>query len=123
MGFKAWLSKGPQAMVRVGPESMTLYRDRVEFVPKGVGRKESAPLGGLEVALDEGSAVLSRVTITRLALIGVFAFGAKKTTGGEKYLTVVGPESFWVMEVPRGKVGEAHTFVVKFRELQAALAD
>nr|WP_280640852.1 SHOCT domain-containing protein [Lactococcus lactis] len=41
--------------------------------------------------------------MTRLVALGVFAFAAKKKKGGEKYLTIEGPDFVWTTEVKRDK--------------------
>lgn len=111
MGFKDWVADAPLAMISGDDGSFTLRKDRVEYLGKGKVKKEQAPLKGLEVHLESGEELQSRVTMTRLVALGIFAFAAKKKSGGEKYLTVEGPETYWTVEIPRKKVGDAMKFV------------
>ena len=54
----------------------------------------------------------SRVTATRVALLGAFALAAKKKSGGTKFLTVEGPEFMWGAEVDRKSIKDAQKFMV-----------
>jgi hypothetical protein len=58
-----------------------------------------------------GSELDSRVTLTRLALIGLGAFAFKKKKGGEKYLTVYGSDFAATAEVSRKRIREAVAFM------------
>lgn len=83
---------------------VVVYRDRIT---KGA---ESHPLHGVTARVEAGSDLEKRVTATRLIAIGVFAFAAKKKTGGEVYLTIEGPEFFWHETVDRKKRDDAVKF-------------
>ena len=75
-------------------------------------RLEALPLSQLEgVRLEDGEELSSRVTMTRLVTLGVFALAAKKKTGGEKFLTIESPDIFWTIEVPRKNIGAAQRFI------------
>lgn len=74
-------------------------------------KQESKPLSGVSARLETGQDLESRATITRLIAIGVFAFAAKKKTGGEKYVTIEGPDFAWVAEAGRKQVKEAMKFI------------
>lgn len=74
-------------------------------------KQESKPLSGVSARLETGQDLESRATITRLIAIGLFAFAAKKKTGGEKYVTIEGPDFAWVAEAGRKQVKEAMKFV------------
>lgn len=90
--------------------ALRLYPDRLE--KKGGGSVETLPLGQLEgVRLEDGEELSSRVTMTRLVTLGVFALAAKKKTGGEKFLTIESPDIFWTIEVPRKNIGAAQRFI------------
>ena len=79
---------------------------------RGGGAVESLPLSQLEgVRLEDGEELSSRVTMTRLVTLGVFALAAKKKTGGEKFLTIESPDIFWTIEVPRKNIGAAQRFI------------
>ncbi|WEV72114.1 SHOCT domain-containing protein [Bifidobacterium sp. ESL0790] len=75
------------------------------------GEKQS--LAGVTARLEMGSDLQSRVTMTRLLALGVFAFAAKKKKGGERYLTIEGPDFMWATEVNRKKISKAEAFAVK----------
>lgn len=90
--------------------TLRLYPDRLE--KKGGGSVETLPLGQLEgVHLEDGEELSSRVTMTRLVTLGVFALAAKKKTGGEKFLTIESPDVFWTIEIPRKSIGAVQRFI------------
>lgn len=89
---------------------LTLHRDRVT---KG---GDTHPLDGVTARVEVGSDLEKRVTATRLVALGVFAFAAKKKTGGEVFLTVEGPGFFWTIEVDRKKRGDAQAFAAKVND-------
>ena len=90
--------------------ALYLYPDRLE--KKGGGSVETLPLSQLEgVRLEDGEELSSRVTMTRLVTLGVFALAAKKKTGGEKFLTIESPDIFWTIEVHRKNIGAAQRFI------------
>ena len=90
--------------------ALHLYPDRLE--KKGGGAVETLPLSQLEgVRLEDGEELSSRVTMTRLVTLGVFALAAKKKTGGEKFLTIESPDIFWTIEIPRKSTGAAQLFI------------
>ena len=69
------------------------------------------------ISLEDGEELQSRVTATRLLMLGVFAFAAKKKTGGNKFITVEGEDFLWALEVGRKKVSNAQRLVLKARQL------
>lgn len=90
--------------------TLRLYPDRLE--KKEGGSVETLPLSQLEgVRLEDGEEISSRVTMTRLVALGVFALAAKKKTGGEKFLTIESPDVFWTIEVSRKMAGAAQRFI------------
>lgn len=91
-------------------ERATLYRDRIE---RGT---ETHPLDGVTARVESGSDLEKRVTATRLVALGVFAFAAKKKSGGEAFLTVEGPGFFWTIEVDRKKRAQAQAFAAKVND-------
>lgn len=121
MGFWAEYDAVAPRAVFVGEDGkLTLYRDRIEYKPSGFGGKESLPLSEVvDVSLDDGTALESRFTATRLVLVGVFALAWKKKKGGEKWIAVVGGDSYWLVEVKRKKIKAAMKFVA---ELKNAIA-
>lgn len=63
--------------------------------------------------MESGEELQSRVTATRLLLLGVFALAVKKKSGGERYLTVEGRDFFWAIEFPHDRTNEAMAFAAK----------
>lgn len=74
---------------------------------------DSKPLDGVTARVESGSEMESRFTATRIALLGVFALAFKKKKGGEKYLTIDGPDFSWIAEVNRKHVKDAMKFAAK----------
>lgn len=72
---------------------------------------ETIPLTEVELHLESGEELQSRVTVTRLLALHIFAFALKKKRGGEKYLTIESPDQFITIEIPRKKVGDAVKFM------------
>lgn len=70
------------------------------------------------ISIEDGEELQSRVTATRLLLLGVFAFAAKKKSGGNKFITVEGDDFLWALEVGRKKVSDAQRLVMKARSLK-----
>lgn len=71
------------------------------------------------ISLEDGEELEKRVTLTRVALLGVFALAAKKKSGGTKYITVDGDGFFWAMEVDRKHVKDAQKLVMRAKSLLA----
>ena len=61
----------------------------------------------------------ARVTVTRILLAGPFAWAFKKKKGGERYITVEGPDFAMIMEVPRKQIKDAIKFVAKVKDAAA----
>ncbi|VEG28004.1 Uncharacterised protein [Actinomyces howellii] len=97
---------------------LTLYQDRIEYrVRRKVERV--IPLQSItSVRVESGSALEARVTATRLVALGVFAWAAKKKTGGEAYLTIEAEDAFVTLMVDRKKVAAAHRFVAQVETLR-----
>lgn len=102
-------------------EEMRLYPSGISFDSPDEsvcpGRVRWEVVGS--VSLEDGQELEKRVTLTRVALLGVFALAAKKKTGGTKYLAVSGDGFFWAMEVGRKDVGRAQRFVMRARSSMA----
>ena len=95
--------------------ALHLYPDRLE--KKRGGSVETLPLSQLEgVRLEDGEELSSRVTMTRLVTLGVFALAAKK-----KFLTIESPDIFWTIEVPRKNIGAAQRFIGDIEQQQRRL--
>lgn len=73
---------------------------------------EEQPLTDVTARLEAGEELQSRVTATRLVLLGVFALAAKKKSGGTKFLTIEGPEFMWGAEVDRKSIKDAQKFTL-----------
>jgi hypothetical protein len=87
-------------------EGVKLTNDRVQY--KGQGGSVRGATTRVEAAND----IKSRVTATRLATMGVFAFRHKKQTGNV-FLTVEHPDYQFVVEVPVKKEKQAREFAAK----------
>lgn len=83
-----------------------LYKDSITC--KG----EQHKLTDVRASVEDGSALESRVTLTRLLAVGVFAFAFKKRRGGEKYLVIEGPDFAWLAEAKHKHIREAMRFAV-----------
>ena len=79
-------------------------------------------LDSVVIELDEGSALESRFTATRIFLVGVFALAFKKKKGGEKFLLIFGEDFQWLVEVPRKRINDATEFVHQVRAKQRAMS-
>lgn len=81
-----------------------------DSIKKGI---ETKPLKNVIARIETGSELQTRVTMTRLVALGVFAFAAKKKKGGEKYLTIEGPDFVWTAEIKRDRkdINKAMNFV------------
>lgn len=79
---------------------------------------EQFPLDGVTATVEAGAALEKHLTATRVAMVGVFALGLKKSRGGESYLTLEGPGFTWVVEVDRDP--KAHR---KAREFAALVSN
>ena len=91
---------------------------------------ERHSLKGVHAYLEDGSALESRVTATRLLLFGPFALAMKKRKGGEKYLIVEGPDFAYMTMVKRQNIGKAVRFkteivnaAAKCRDLPQSVVD
>lgn len=90
-----------------------LTKDSVKKT-SGEGKGEHG-LEGVTATVETGEELHRRVTLTRVALTGVFALALKKRTGGTSFLTVEGPGFAWVEEVGRKDKGDALSFAAKVR--------
>ena len=112
MGFKDWVANAPVATFGI-KDQVVLYKDAIHRVSEVAGHH---PLDGVSARVEDGNALESRVTATRLVALGVFAFAAKKKRGGEAFLTIEGPDFFWAIEVDRKKKGDAMKFAAKIND-------
>lgn len=77
--------------------------------------QEIKSLDGVGARVESGSELQARVTATRLLALGVFAFAVKKKKGGEKYITIEGPDFVWTEEINRDKkdISKAMDFIAR----------
>ena len=102
------------ASLKCDGETMNLRDGFIEYVTKEEGIGGVKALGDVSaVRVETGDELQSRVTVTRVLLIGIFALAAKKKSGGEKYLTVEGDDFVWAMEVPRKNAKDAIKFAAR----------
>lgn len=76
-------------------------------------RSESKPLEGVTARVEDGAALESRLTVTRMVAFGIFSLAMKKKSGGEKFVTVEGPDFVWIAEADRKQAGEAVKFAAQ----------
>ena len=91
-------------------ETFELFQRAIVY-RKGFLTRDVHPLAGVSSHLESGSELESRVTATRLLLVGPFAFAFKKKKGGEKYITIDGSDFAMMIEVPRKQIKDAMKFV------------
>ena len=77
---------------------------------------EQHKLDGVHASVEDGSALESRVTLTRMLAVGLLAFAFKKKSGGEKYLTVEGPDFAWVALANRKHISNAMRFATAIND-------
>ena len=93
--------------------AIVLRNDRIVYASGTKGEEaQIKPLDGITARVESGEELQSRVTATRLLTMGVFAFAAKKKTGGEKFVTVEGSDFLWSVEVDRKKANDATRFAM-----------
>lgn len=101
------------------PGSMTVHRYWLDVFDNG---DHKIPMKDVQsILLEDGAELQKRLTITRLALIGVFAFAVKKKSGGEKYIVIETTDSIYTVEVPRDKVSDAARAVQEARKTMKAV--
>lgn len=101
-------------------DQMILRKTCIIHTQSGDGPK---PLGGVVARIEEGRELESRLTLTRIALLGAFALAAPKRKGGERFVTIEGPDFIWCMEVKRKNAGDAVRFVAKVNQQAKKLQD
>lgn len=94
-------------------DQMILREKTIIHTQSGEGEK---PLDGVVARIEEGRELESRLTLTRMALLGAFALAAPKRKGGERFVTIEGPDFIWCMEVKRKNAGDAVRFVAKVNQ-------
>ena len=71
---------------------------------------EEHPLTDVEATVEDGSALQERMTATRIFLAGPFALAFKKRKGGEKWLSILGPDFAWVARADMKHIPDAMKF-------------
>lgn len=112
MGFKDWLLSGPVASYGGFMDRIALYKDGLEST-KEPGRK---PLAGVSARVESGSELESHLTLGGVIKHGAFSDKARKTTGGESYLVIEGPDFYWSAEVDRKDRKTAVDFAAKIND-------
>ena len=104
MGLFGFLKKDNVAQPQKSPDEL---KEEAEYEHR---------LDGVEAVVEEGSALQSRFTATRIFLLGVFALAFKKRKGGEKWLGIMGPDFAWVSRADRKHIGDAMKFAAKVND-------
>lgn len=102
---------------------LILGRELITFDPSDGSEERKSDLVGVSASLESGEELQSRVTVTRLLLFGVYAFGAKKKRGGEKFIVVNGPNCFWALEVKGQDANAAMSFVAEINQAAKSVGD
>lgn len=107
MGLRSWAAKAPIAHL----DDVYLYPDRVKRLGK---EKGEFALAGVQASVESVGELQRRVTVTRMALTGPFAFALKKKRDErDLFLTIEGPDFQWVIEVDPKKGADARQFAAK----------
>lgn len=111
--------EAPKAQFASGSHKVWLYKKCLR-VREGLKPPVDLPFEDIvNVSLMEGSELESRLTLTRIAIAGPFAWALKKKKGGEKFLTIETEDTAHVVEVGRKKVAEATKLVALLKPLVA----
>ena len=90
-----------------------LIGDEISHLPGGGSSWETRPTDGVSATVETVSELRRRVTAPRLFALGVYALAMQKEDGGERILTVEGPDFAWTIEIDREKAAEASSFAAK----------
>lgn len=71
---------------------------------------ETRNVKGAKATVETGEQLNERVTLTRIALVGIFALGMKKRSGGERYIVIEGEDFAWALEVTSEQANDAIKF-------------
>ena len=71
---------------------------------------ETRNVKGAKATVETGEQLNERVTLTRIALVGIFAWGMKKRSGGERYIVIEGEDFAWALEVTSEQANDAIKF-------------
>lgn len=92
-------------------EQMILRKQSIIYTREG-----EKPLNGISAWVEYGRDIESRVTLTRIALLGAAALAVPKKKGGERFLTIEGEDFFWCMEVSSKNAVRAAKFAAKVNQ-------
>lgn len=106
------VSAQPAQLVSFGQVELRRTASR-PMTLRHTGLGESHGLRGARATIEAGEALQQRITATRIVLTGVFALAWRKKSGGESWLTIEGPNYFWVEKVERGQMEQARTFAAR----------
>ena len=97
-------------------ESMTLSRHHITYHAKGFGNGGKEDVAGVVARVEDGEDLRQRITLTRIALLGMLAVALPKKYGGEKFLTIEGEDFVWAMEVDRKHANDAVEFAAEVND-------
>ncbi|MBY4796767.1 SHOCT domain-containing protein [Collinsella sp. AGMB00827] len=94
-----------------GKNGMIELKDgQLTFTQFANQQTQTKSIEGVQASVETGEQLHERVTLTRVALFGIFALGLKKRAGGERYLVIDGKDFAWALEVDYKHANEAFKF-------------
>lgn len=107
-------TEAPSAQFKGRDGVVRLYRDGVDHV-QGL-KTTTVPLETItDATVEDGADLESRITATRLVLVGVFALAWRKRKGGEKFLLLESSDASILVTVDRRDVVKAQRFAAAVR--------
>lgn len=101
--------------------SFKIEKDKIIYRDNESDDIQVKPIVSASAKIESGEDLKQRVTAANLFFSGVFAFAHKKSSGGEKFLTLEGEDFFWAIEIPNESSTEAMRFVAKVNSLAKAI--
>lgn len=101
--------------------SYRIDEDKIMYSGAEAEGDQVRPIVNASARVESGEDLKQRVTATRLFFLGVFAFAFKKSSGGEKFLTIEGDDFFWAIEIPNESTNQAMRFAAKVNSVAKAL--
>ena len=105
----------PEAVLRGVDAEIRLYSNFAIYL-KDSGESERKELNSVVARVESGEEASSRITVTRMLLVGIFSLAIKKNRGGEKFLTLEGPDFLWALECSKTQTNDAVRFAVKVND-------
>lgn len=96
--------------------SLTLSGDTITFKDYEKSAEISKKVYGVRAAVASGQELQSRVTVSRMLLVGAFAFALKKSKGGEKFVTIEGDDFCWAVEINSDQMNSAMAFAANVND-------